>query len=65
MTWFVEKRIEWIGEMIRVYGFINREHIERMFDVSTPQASLDLREFQRRFPDAVTYDRSAKRYVSN
>ncbi len=64
MTWFVEKRVEWIGEMIRVYGFINREHIEKMFGISTPQASSDLREFQRRHPDAVTYDRSAKRYVS-
>jgi hypothetical protein len=64
MTWFVERRIEWIGTMLKVYGYINREHIERMFGVSTPQASYDLSEFQRRFPDEIEYDRSAKRYVA-
>lgn len=65
MTWFVERRIEWIGEMLRVYGYINRCHIERMFGVSTPQASADLQEFQRRHPDAITYDPSRKRYVAS
>ena len=50
--------------MLRVYGFINRRHVERMFGISTPQASLDLREFQLRFPDEITYDKSSKRYVS-
>lgn len=63
-SWFVERRMDWIAGMLRVYGYINRHHIQRMFGVSTPQASYDLREFQRRHPDACEYDRSAKRYVS-
>jgi hypothetical protein len=63
MRWFERHRQDWIAETLRVFGFINREHIEKKFGVSTPQASHDLREFQRLNPGAVTYDKSAKRYV--
>ena len=27
--WFRRHRIEWIIETMRIYGFMNREHIER------------------------------------
>lgn len=60
--WFIKHRQEWIAEALRIYGFINREHIERKFGVSTPQASIDLRDFQTANPNAVTYNKSAKRY---
>lgn len=60
--WFAQHRQEWIAETLRVFGFINRQHIEKKFSISTPQASLDLAEFQQRHPDAVTYNRSTKRY---
>jgi hypothetical protein len=62
MRWFEQHRQEWIAETLRVFGFINREHIMRKFGVSMPQASLDLRTFQRAHPDYLTYDKSAKRY---
>jgi hypothetical protein len=61
-NWFVRHRQEWIGETVRIFGFINREHIERKFGVSTPQASLDLRQYQEENPGKVEYNRSAKRY---
>ena len=64
MTWFVDRRMEWIAETLRVFGYINRCHIERKFGVSTPQASYDLRLFQEQNPDAMTYDRITKRYVA-
>lgn len=54
--------MEWIAEMLRVYGFINREHLERKFFISTPQASIDLNRFMRAHPKAMTYNASAKRY---
>lgn len=63
MRWFEQHRQEWIAETLRVFGYINREHIERKFGVSTPQASVDLRTFQERNPGAIAYDTSAKRYV--
>ena len=63
MNWFAHERRKWITETIRVFGFINREHIERKFGVSTPQASMDLREYMRMNPGMITYDKSLKRYV--
>lgn len=62
--WFVRKRQEWISEMLRVYGFIQRGHLERMFGISTPQASNDLKQFMQDNPRAMTYDGSRKAYVA-
>lgn len=64
MNWAQEQRVRWIGDMLRVYGFINRSHIERMFRVSTPQASADIKVFQRLNPGAMRLDKSAKAYVA-
>lgn len=64
MNWFAQQRQEWTAETLRVFGFINREHIERKFGVSTPQASTDLRIFQQHNPGRIAYDGSAKRYVA-
>jgi len=63
MRWFEEHRQEWIGEMLRIYGFINREHLSKKFGVSTPQASKDLNRYLRKNPEKVYYDLSAKKYV--
>ena len=62
LTYFQRMRMEWIEEMLDVYGFINREHICRKFEISVPQASTDLTTFQRLFPDRITYNKSAKQY---
>ena len=64
MNWFVERRQDWIAETLRVFGYINREHIERKFGVSTPQASADLSRFQHQNPSRIAYDKSAKRYIA-
>ena len=60
--WYVRHRQDWIAETLRVFGFINREHIERKFGISTLQASYDLGLYMREHPDAITYNKSAKRY---
>ena len=65
MRWFEEKRMEWITETLRVFGFINRDHLMRKFGISKPQASNDLTAFQCAHPGTVSYDLSAKRYVRN
>lgn len=64
MRWFEQYRMEWIGEILTVFGYINREHLMKKFSLSAPQASHDLREFQRTRPGAMEYDKSAKRYVA-
>jgi hypothetical protein len=61
-TWCVRQRQEWIAEMLRIYGFINRKHIERKFEVSHQQASADLKTFQERHPGLIEYHISRKRF---
>lgn len=63
--WFAQHRLEWIAETLRVFGFINRGHLQRKFGISRPQASLDLSVFARANPRAMVYDESMKRYVAN
>jgi len=62
-NWFAETRLAWIKESVEIFGFINREHIQKKFGVSTPQASLDLREAMKRWPGMLAYDMKMKRYV--
>ncbi len=63
MAWAEDYRQNWISETLRVFDFINREHIQRKFGVSSAQASLDLRRFMAEHQNSIIYDRSAKRYV--
>jgi hypothetical protein len=63
MTWCERQRQAWITEMLGIYGFINREHLQRKFDISMPQASKDLQTFQRLHPGEVRYDLGRKCYV--
>lgn len=65
MRWFEEQRQVWIAETLRVFGYINRCHIERKFSVSHQTAADDLRNFRIDNPDAMHYDTRAKRYVAN
>lgn len=64
MNWFADHRQGWIAEMLAVYGFINRQHLERKFGISRPQASADLQTYLRTHPDRVRYDTSRKAYVA-
>lgn len=61
-TWFKRHRLEWIRESVLIFGFINREHIEKKFQVSTPQASQDIRDAMAEWPLLMRYNTSAKRY---
>jgi hypothetical protein len=60
--WFREKRLEWIKESVQIFGFINREHIEMKFRISTPQASFDIRDVMKEWPNLMQYNPSTKRY---
>jgi hypothetical protein len=63
VNWFVEQRIAWIKESIEIFGYVNRDHVQKKFGVSTPQASYDIREVMKRWPNLMEYDTSLKRYV--
>lgn len=64
MRWFEQQPMSWIAETLRIFGFINREHLERKFGISTPQASKDLQRFQKLFPSACAYNLTAHHYES-
>ena len=64
MNWCEQQRQLWIADMLAVYGFINREHLQRKFGISQPQASKDLQTFVRAHPTALFYDLSRKCYVA-
>lgn len=63
--WFKEHRLSWIKESVFIFGQINRDNIMRKFGMSMPQASLDIADAMARWPDLMTYNRSAKRYERN
>lgn len=60
--WYTRHRQEWIAETLRVFGYIDRKHLMRKFEISEPQAALDLRRYQQQHPAAITYNRNTKRY---
>lgn len=60
--WFVEHRLAWIKESVEIFGQMNRENIIAKFGVSLPQASIDIQEVLKRYPDLMTYNKSTKRY---
>lgn len=60
--WSTAKRQEWIMETVHIFKFINREHIMLKFGVSTPQASKDLNDFIKCYPNLLDYNKSSKRY---
>lgn len=62
-SWAQHQRLDWIHEMLHIYGFINREHIKKKFWVSTPQASTDIKEYLRSANGrGVVYNKALKRY---
>jgi hypothetical protein len=60
--WFERHRMGWIDETIRIFGFINREHIQRKFGLSAPQASTDLQRYMKLHPTVMQYNGNTKRY---
>lgn len=62
-NWFKNRRQEFIAATLKQFGQIRRADIIRQFDVSVPQASLDIKEFLTQEPALVRYDVSAKLYV--
>jgi hypothetical protein len=62
MNWFMEFRQAWIKESVEIFGFINREHIVKKFDVSIQIASGDLQAAMKRWPTLMAYNVHTKRY---
>lgn len=64
MSWFTDRRREYILWKLATAGELRRADIQRTFDISESQASEDMTALQLEIPTAASYDKSAKRYVS-
>jgi hypothetical protein len=62
-NWASERRLDYIDWRMLTAGTLRRADIMRTFGVSQVQASVDITEFTKRYPDALVYDKSAKQYV--
>jgi hypothetical protein len=62
VTFFQTLRMIWIDAVLWEDGEIQRRDICENFDLSVPQASLDLRRYMQLHPGRIAYDRSAKVY---
>ena len=60
--WASQQRQIFIGQMLEVFGYINRSHIMQIFEVSMPQASADIQHFLKCNPSTMDYNVSTKRY---
>lgn len=64
VSWGVTQRYEFIEWRAYWDGRLNRGDLEREFNISTPQASVDLRNYQEAAPGNIEYNSSEKAYVA-
>ena len=55
-------RLIWIDACLDQDLGLNRSDVMVAFDISTPQASHDFREYISRWPDRIRYDRGRRAY---
>lgn len=55
-------RLIWIDACLDQDLGLNRSDVMQAFDISTPQASHDFREYISRWPDRIRYDRGRRAY---
>lgn len=64
IRWQLAERFEFIEWRAYWAGRLNRKDLEEEFDISTPQASVDLRNYQEAAPGNIEYDATEKSYVA-
>ncbi|MGE0271511.1 MAG: WYL domain-containing protein [Alphaproteobacteria bacterium] len=64
LRWAVVQRYEFLEWRVYWTGRVNRKDLETQFQISTPQASIVLRDYQQAAPDNLVYDKSEKAYVA-
>ena len=60
--YFINLRLEWMHESLRVYGYINRSHLMTKYGQSNGNSALDFKAFHERYPGFCEYNPKTKRY---
>jgi predicted DNA-binding transcriptional regulator YafY len=63
--WSQQRRLEFIDFRLCWDGRLNRSDLTDFFDISVPQASLDISRYTELAPNNLGYDRSARIYTSS
>lgn len=63
MNWFANQRQDFITDMLHVYGFINRTHLMRKYNISNAQAAIDFKAYNLKHPNAMKYDKHQRAYT--
>lgn len=63
--WGQERRLEFIDWRLQWDGRLNRSDLTTFFEISVPQASLDIAKYLALSPESAAYDRSAKVYLAS
>ena len=61
--WSVDHRLAYIDFRLRWYGKFNRSDLINRFNISVPQASLDIAKYSETAPSNLEYDRREKAYI--
>ena len=62
-TLFQTMRLMWIDAFVQTnVAPLRRRHICSAFDISNPQAALDMKRFKELYPGRLKYDATAKGY---
>jgi hypothetical protein len=62
MPYAKAQRMRMVDFLLAQYGTINRDALVDFFGISTPQASLDLAQYQQLAPQNMCYDTREKTY---
>jgi hypothetical protein len=63
MTWFMRQRQDFIRAQLETFGMIRRADIAERFEITLQIASADISAFIASHPNAIDYDRGARRYT--
>jgi len=62
-SWTLSRRFEFIEWKLFWEGLLNRTDLEERFNISTPQASVDLRKYRQHAGKNISYDATIKAFV--
>lgn len=65
MRYAENQRHEFISELLKTQGFLNRSDLIDKFEIGLVQASRDINNFMKSHPSAMKYNLQNKRYESN
>ncbi|MDQ3061071.1 MAG: WYL domain-containing protein [Pseudomonadota bacterium] len=64
VRWSQERRLQFIDFRLQWEGRLNRSDLTRFFQISVPQASMDIRLYIELAPHNLAYDRSLRLYAA-